>query len=141
MAFSVQQIDQKISEAQDALKYWTELRVLVSDPRFGTLQGKIEAVKEAPPATTPPATSNDTSKRAPYGLLKKMILEHLPRNGGGITPQQLANLVKEKGYNFITQTPSISVNDTLQGLAKTGNAKILEKKGLSNLWVRIGDAD
>jgi hypothetical protein len=143
MAFTISQIDGKITETKAALKYWTDLRELVSDPRFEALEDENEAsyfkavsVQPAPATAAQPAAPS----RPPYGLLKKLVLSTLPREGEGVTPQQLADMLAANGYNFVTKTPAISVNDVLQGLAAEDDAraKIVGKIGLSNLWVRIG---
>jgi hypothetical protein len=141
VAFTLEQVDEKIAQARRVLDYWTNLKEALNNPLFAELS--IESQKPSPaanhptgiPIAAPPSWSG--SPKSQYGRLKRLALECLPAIGNGVTPRGLADLISKTGYVFQTKTPYISVNDALNTLRKERKALLVGKSNANaGLWIR-----
>jgi len=143
MALTIELVEQKIAQTQEALEYWQKVRDVLNNPLFAELSS------EAPAPPTPNASRAIsiasvpawTPAKARYGELKRLTLECLPEHGSGITPQELADVIARTGFVFQTKTPSISVNDTLNTLRDEKKAKWVGKTASNaGKWLKIAQA-
>jgi hypothetical protein len=139
MAFTLEHIEKQIAKAEEALEYWEDLRDMVANPLFSALEERPllldTNVKELPKPF--PIESNVLLPERRYGLLKKTLVECLTTSMPGMTPQELATKMQERGFVFETKTPAISVNDTLQGLWRENKVRKVGKSASNaGLWVK-----
>src|SRR6266404_2415177 len=101
MAFTLEQVDQKITQAQAVLDYWMKVREILNNPLFAELSSDgpkpsaVPTVAVSPPAWPGPA-------KPQYGQLKKAIYECLPDTGTGVTSKELIELISKTGFVFKT---------------------------------------
>lgn len=142
MAFTIQQIDQKISQAEATLaeatkklEYWRNVRDVVNNPLFAELSSIPASVIMAPSYRI--ETGIPSPSPSQYGQLKRLTLECLPDKGEPVTPQKLAELIAATGFEFRTRTPAISVNDALNTLQKKGMVRFVGKSSSNaGLWLK-----
>jgi hypothetical protein len=144
MALTIELIDQKIAQTQEVLDYWKKVREVLNNPLFAELSAEIPVTHSASaprPISIASVPTWTPAAKTRYGELKRLTLECLPEDGGGITPQELADVIARTGFVFQTKTPAISVNDTLNTLRAEKKAKWVGKTASNaGKWLKIPQA-
>lgn len=146
MAFTIEQLDQKIIEAQGKLDYWKGLREMVLNPLFRELEqspnGHRSETRDALMQALRDSTPRPTTPSPEYGAIRRMTLDALPFEGEGVTTNQLAEQLISQGYVFKSKWPTISVNEALRTLQAQGVARPVGKNSSNGvLWLRRADSD
>ena len=139
MAIDLKTIDEKLAKAREDLAFWENLRSAFLDPRVTGDDLNIREPKRylirggAKP-------SHMHAGRAPYGEIRKRVLEALPPFGQTpLRSTEIADAMVRSGYVFKARTPSIAVNGALVALGSS--VHMAKSDGLSKLWTLAPDKD
>ena len=136
MALDLQTAKRNLLKAKQDVEYWEQAVRLLSDPRaMGS-----EAAPVAPSRNGSIIIDNHVplpAPRAPYGDLKRRVLEQLPPLGDSpVTTSRIVELMEAGGYTFASKTPTISVNEALVTLEKEGLSYVAAQLGVTKHWTK-----
>jgi len=141
----------KIAALTDELNFLTQARNLFAHPKFAELMnGRVTEGQSSVPTPAAYASAESQSSESlghikvgnfpvpiGKGSLKNYAYQCLPSKGPGMTPQDLAKEMQERGFVFKSKTPSISVNEALQTLREQRQARIYGRTSNGgNLWIK-----
>jgi hypothetical protein len=119
------------------------LRQIESEPELdAALRDIYSTPKPGPsPSTTThaaenlllsPANGNGNGR----GKLKRMVLEVLQDARIPLSTETIAELMRSNGFEFKTDTPTISINEALNSWREEGKTRIDHLEGRKQFWVR-----
>ena len=88
----------------------------------------VPATPPAPPAWVPPKSENGR------GALKKQVLETLLATGTPMSTDMIADVMQRGGFQFKTDTPTISINEALNTWREDGHTEIDHTEGRKQFW-------
>ncbi|MDR3735206.1 MAG: hypothetical protein P4L10_06675 [Acidobacteriaceae bacterium] len=131
MTIDLKTIESNLAKAKLDVLFWEKARAVFSDPRVAAVVGSAELVQPRP------TLLEQVTAQKPYGELKRRVYALLPGfEDDGLTTSAIVGMMQNAGYIFASKYPPISVNEALVTLAGEGKARIVGKRGVSNLWTR-----
>jgi hypothetical protein len=113
------------------------LRQIEAEPQLDEALREIYcAPKPALPApwmASPPDAGTGNGR----GQLKRMVLEVLQKAAQPLSTEMVADQMRANGFNFKTESPTISINEALNTWREDGRAQVDHLEGRKQFWIAV----
>ncbi len=115
------------------------LKQIEADPE---LDAALREIYSAPkPLPIPPSQENSASHSngngASRGQLKRMVLEVLQSSDVALSTDIIADRMRENGFTFRTESPTISINEALNTWREDERALVDHLEGRKQFWIAV----